>query len=91
MHTIILEMLLAVVELPQLPQLLLKLRVHTSCAGAAAAVVRHRVPDDAICCCGFLHLIPDFISLYSNTIIFEYTPWQCFLMYSLDSPIILHS
>ena len=35
-------------------------------AVAAAAVlllattVRHRVPDDAICCCGLLHLIPVF-------------------------------
>ena len=52
MHVVILEMLLAIVELPQLPLLLfLKLHVHTKiCAGAAAvSVVRHRVPDDAIC------------------------------------------
>ena len=43
-------MLLAVVELPHLPLLLLKLHAHIkSCAGGAAAVFRHRVPDDAIC------------------------------------------
>ena len=54
MHIIMLEILLTVVELPQLPflHLLLKLHVHTKSAGAAAAVVRHRVPDDEICCCG---------------------------------------
>ena len=48
-------MLLAVVELQQLPLLLLlKFHVHKKCSRAAAfVVVRHRVPDDAICCCGF--------------------------------------
>ena len=64
-------MTLAVVELPQLPLLLLmKLHVHKSCAGASAAavVVRHRVPDGAIRCRSLLHLIPVFISLRSNTI-----------------------
>ena len=36
-----------------------------NCAGAAGAfVVRHRLPDDAICCCGLLHLIPIIIFLY---------------------------
>ena len=53
----------AFVELPQLPLLLLvELQVHTSCAGAAATVVVvcHRVPFDADCCCGLLHLIPVF-------------------------------
>ena len=65
-------MMLAVVELPQLPLLLLlKFHVHNrSYAGAAAAVVCHRVPDDAICCRGLLHLIPALISLYINTICF---------------------
>ena len=29
-------------------------------AVAAAAAVRHRVPDGNICCCGSLHLIPVF-------------------------------
>ena len=50
MHIIIREMLLAVVELPEMPfLLLLKLRVYSkSCAGASAAAIRHRVPDDAI-------------------------------------------
>ena len=60
-------MTLAVVELPQLPLLLLlKLHEHKSCAGASvsAVVVRHRVPDDAICRCGILHLIPAFITIY---------------------------
>ena len=71
MHIIILETALAVVELPQLPLLLLlKLHVHKSCAGASATavVVRHRVPDDAFGCCCLLHLIPVFVSLCSNTI-----------------------
>ena len=47
-------MLLAVVELSQLPLLLLlKLHVHnTSCAAAVAAVDRHRVSNDAIRCRG---------------------------------------
>ena len=36
--------------------------------GAAAAVVRHRVPDDAICCVFFLHLIPVLLFIYSDTI-----------------------
>ena len=53
MHIIMLEMLLAVVKLQQLPLLLLlKLHVHKICSGAAAAavyVVRHHVPDDASC------------------------------------------
>ena len=63
--------MLAVVEVKQLPfLLLLKLHVHKTCAGAAVVVVvvRHRVPDDAICCFGFLNLIPVFLFLYSNTI-----------------------
>ena len=65
-------MLLAVVKLPHLTLLpLLKLHVHKrSCAGAAAAVVRRWVPDEAFFCCGVLHLIPVFISLYSNTVCF---------------------
>ena len=48
-------MLLAAAELQQLPLLLLsKLHEHKSCSGpAAAAVVRHRVLDDPICCCVF--------------------------------------
>ena len=62
-------MLFAVVELPQLLLLLLlKTHAHMSGAGTAAVVVRHRVPDDAISCCGLLHPIPVFILLYSNTI-----------------------
>ena len=46
-------MLIAVVELQQLPfLLLLKLHIRKRCVGAAAVVVvRHRVQDDAICCC----------------------------------------
>ena len=57
-------MLLAVVKLPRLPLLLpLKLPVRKSCVGAAA-VVRHRMPDDAICCCGLMHLVPEFLFLY---------------------------
>ena len=65
-------MLLSVVELPQLPLLLLlKSHAHNkNCAGAAATVVRHRVPGDAVCCCSLLHLIPAFRSLYSNMIYF---------------------
>ena len=70
-HAIILEMLLAVVELQELP--LLKLHVHEkSCSEAAAAAaalgVRHRVPDCPICCCVFLHLISVVLFIYSTTI-----------------------
>ena len=36
-----------------------------------------------------LHLMPVFLSLYSNTISFYCTPWQCCRMYSLDLPIQL--
>ena len=69
----ILEMTLAVVKLPQLPLLLLVkfVRVHESCAWASAAtavVVRHRVAEYAICCCGLSHVIPVLISLCSTTI-----------------------
>ena len=85
-------MLLAVVELPQLPILLLLLHEQNkSCAGVAAAVARRCVPDDAICCCGYLHLIPVLLSLSSITIIFKCVPWQCCRIYSLDLPIILYS
>ena len=53
-HSIVLKMLLAVVELQRLPLLLLlNLHVHKSCAGSVAAVVRHRAQDDAMCCCVF--------------------------------------
>ena len=50
LHIIILEKLLAVVEVQQLPLLLLlKLHARKSCVGAAAAVgVRHGVPDAPI-------------------------------------------
>ena len=68
-HIIIQEMLLAVDELQQLPLLLLlKLHVQKSCLRAAAAFVRHRVPDDAICCCGFLAPDSSVSFLYFNTI-----------------------
>ena len=55
----IMVMLLDIVELQQLPLLLLlKLHVRESRSRAAAAVVVCRcVPDDAICCCVFSHLI----------------------------------
>ena len=68
MPIIMLGVLLAVVELPQLPLLLLlKLHVHNDrCAGAAAAV-RHHVLDDAICCC---FIVTDVFSPYLNTICF---------------------
>ena len=68
-HIIMLEMLRAVVDLQPLPLplLLLKLHVQKRCAGIAAVIVCHHVPDDAICCCGLLHLIPMFLFLYSNT------------------------
>ena len=81
----------AVVKLPPLPLLLLlKLHVHRICAGAAtAAVVRHRVPDDAICCCDFLHLIPVFIFICSNAMCSNPPLGKCCCMYSLDLPIIL--
>ena len=39
----------------------MKSHVHKSCEEAAASVARHRVPDDAIFCCGLLHLIPVFV------------------------------
>ena len=66
-------MLLADVDLEQLPfLLLLKLHAHKSCAGAAAAAaaaVRHRVPDNAICCCCFTALDSSvFFIICSNTI-----------------------
>ena len=65
--------LLAVVKLPQLLLLQLwNLHVHESRAGAAGAfVARHRVPDNAFCYYGLLHLVPVFIFLYSNTIHFN--------------------
>ena len=65
---VVLEMLLVVVELQQLPLLLLlKLHIHQSCAGAAAVVVRHRMPDDAIFVAVFsLQLIPVFLFLCSK-------------------------
>ena len=81
MHVNIRGMTLAIVELPQLPLLLLlnlhvHKNVHKSCAGAAAAVVL-RLPDDAICCCGLLQLIVVFTFLYSNTIYLNVPIWQC--------------
>ena len=93
MHNIILKMTLAVVELPQMPLLLLKLHARKGCVGASAtaAAVLHRVPDDAICCWGLLHLIPVFISLCSKTIYLNEALWQCCCMYSLDLPAILCS
>ena len=57
-HIIILEMLLAVVELEQLP----------AAAPAVVVVARLCVPNDAICCCGLLHLISGFLFIYPNTI-----------------------
>ena len=53
MHIVILKMLFAVVENPQMPLLLLlKLHIHNKsyegASAAAAAAARHRVPDDAI-------------------------------------------
>ena len=87
-------MLLAVVELQQLPLLLLlKLHVHKSCAGldVATVVARHRVPDDAICCCRFFSPDPSVsLSLFKHDFC-ECTPWQCCRMYSLDLPVILYS
>ena len=69
---IVLEILLAVVELQQLPLLLLllKLYIHKSCAGAATAVVgvRHRVQDDAIYCCVFFAVDFSVSFLYLNMI-----------------------
>ena len=51
------------------PTVLEVTRTKQSCAVAAAAVVvRQRVPDDAICSRGLLHLIPVFLFLYSGTI-----------------------
>lgn len=87
MQIIIPEILLAVVELPQRPLLLLKLYRHKGCAGAAA-VVRRPVPDDAICRCrGLLHPISVFLSLYSITTYLKCIPWQYCRMYSLDIPV----
>ena len=65
-----------------------------SCAeGAAiAVVVCHRVPEDAICCCGLLRVNPVFLFIYlSKHNSFECTPWQCCRLYSLDSPKIFCS
>ena len=60
MLIIILEIRLAVVELPQL--------TYNSYAGgaAASATVGHRVPDDAVCCCGLLQLVPVCFSVFKH-------------------------
>ena len=86
MRIIILAMLLAGVELPQLPLLLWKKHACKSCAGVAAAavVVRHDVPDDEMCCCGILYVIPFF---FFRRDLFGCLPWQCCGMYGLDLPI----
>ena len=58
-HIILLEMLLAFVELQQLLlPLLLKFDIIKCCAGAAAAaaVVRHPAQDGVHLCCGLLQL-----------------------------------
>ena len=47
-------------------------------------VVRHRVPDEAMCCAVFL-------LLDSNTIYVNVPPSRCCRMYSLDLPVILYS
>ena len=76
MPIFMLEILLAVVKLPQLPLLLfLKCHVHDDrCAGAVAAAVRRRVPDDAICCCGLLQLIPVFFLFIQTRFVFNAAP-----------------
>ena len=76
-HIIMLDMLLAVVQLQQLLLLLLlKLHAHKSCSGAATAVavVRHRVPDVAICCCVFFAPDSSFFFFVIQTRIFVNVP-----------------
>ena len=70
-RVVILEMLLAVVELQQLPLLLLKLHVHKNCSGAFASafvvvVIACRMTQ--FVAVFFSHLIPVFFFLYLKTI-----------------------
>ena len=89
MPIVILEVLLAVVELPQLPLLLLlKLHVHNSSWGCCCCCSSS---CDAICWCGLLQLIPSSVfSSCSNTNCVLCTAWQCCLVYSLGLPIMLY-
>ena len=92
MAIIIMEVLLAVVELPQLPLLLLlKFDVHNdSCAGAVRGLLLLFV---------MVWWMTQFIAVvYSSGLfslfkhdLFLCTPWQCCLVYSLGLPIILNS
>ena len=61
--------------MPQLSLLRsLKLHVRGRCAGPAAPVARHRVPDDAISFSDLLYLIPVFFSFLFKHEFFSYVP-----------------
>ena len=48
-----------------------------------AAAVRHRVPGGKIYSRGSLHLIPALLSIHSNKMFFQCTPWQYCRIFSV--------
>ena len=68
----------------------LSLIFWTGVVAAAAAAVRHHMPNGKNCCLFFeSDFIQYFLSLHSNTIhIFLFTPWQYCWFYGLELPIL---